>query len=417
MSDKNKSSDTNLNAADKVSKARAKLVLNHPFFGALILKMDVIETNRVPTAGTDGLHLYYNPAFIDTMSLNQCKGLLAHEVMHVALKHTTRRGERHYRKWNFAADFAIDPILQDCSFELPNGAHIDEAFNGMWAEKIYDSLPDDETTNGTCSGDCKNCQIQIGTSPSDPNAPKIECPNMDPNGNGGVMDAPINLKDAAEKQQFEEAVNIAVEQAAKTALMAGNMPGALRQFIDSIGKTKVDWRNVLRDHLEISMERDDRTWMRPNRRFSGWDIIMPGFDINFETPKIIFVADTSGSISRDDLGYFATEISAVLSEFPSLETLVYYSDTKVYEPQSISSDDLPLKLDSKGGGGTDFEDFFEKVPQMHKHDDIKCYIFFTDLYTSSFGKDPGVPVLWLCHEKSKHDSEVPFGSIIPVTAD
>jgi predicted metal-dependent peptidase len=411
-------SDKNLKAQDKVSKARAKLVLNEPFFGALILKMDVIETNRVPTAGVDGVHLFYNPAFIDTMTLNQCKGLLAHEVMHVALKHMTRRGDRNPLRWNIADDFVIDPILVDCGFELPKGAHVDPKYDGMWAEKVYDLLPEDiGKGGGQCDGDCANCQVQIQAGPPNPNLPASMCPNIDPNGNGAVYDAPVNLKDQAQKQQFEEAVNIAVEQAAKTALMAGNMPGALKRFVDSIGKQKVDWRNTLREYLEITMERDDRTWMRPNRRFADWDVLMPGFDQAFETPKIIFVADTSGSISGNDLAYFGTEVSAVLSEFPSLETLVYYIDTKVYAPQVVSSEDLPLKLDAKGGGGTDFEDFFEKVPNLHKHDDIKCYIFFTDLYTNSFGKDPGIPVLWLCHEKSKHDSEVPFGHIIPVTID
>jgi predicted metal-dependent peptidase len=337
--------------------------------------------------------------------------------MHVALKHMTRRGDRNMIRWNIADDFVIDPILQECGFELPNGAHIDPKWDGMWAEKVYDLLPEDAGQNSTCDGDCKNCQSSIANGPPDPNVPKMMCPKMDPNGNGGVMDAPINLKDQAEKQQFEEAINIAVEQAAKTALMAGNMPGALKSFIDALGKTKVDWRNVLRDHLEMTMERDDRTWMRPNRRFTDWEVIMPGFDNSMEEPKIIFVADTSGSIGEKDLAYFATEVSAILSEFPTLETLVYYIDTKVYEPQTVCHEDLPLKLKPIGGGGTDFEDFFAKVPERHKGDDIKCYIFFTDLYTNSFGKNPGIPVLWLCHEKSKHDSEVPFGEIIPVTTD
>ena len=410
--------DKDLKAEEKISKARAKLVLNEPFFGALILKMDVVETERISTAATDGRHIFWNRKFIDSMTLNQCKGLLAHEVMHVALKHTLRRQERNPLRWNIAGDFAIDPILKECNFELPAGEHIDPDFDGMWAEKIYDQLPENTGNSGQCDGDCKNCKLEIASGPPDPNNPAVMCPNIDPNGNGGVIDSPGNLKDAAEKQQLEEAINIAVQQAAKTALMTGNMPGALKSFVDAMGKSKVIWQNVLRDYLELTMERDDRSWLRPNRRYCEYQIIMPGFDTCFETPKVIFGADTSGSCNdAKTLGYYSAEISQVLSEFPSLETLVYYIDTKVYEPQIVSFDDLPLKLEPVGGGGTDFDDFFEKVPAQHKHDEVKCYIFFTDLYTNSFGKDPGVPVLWLCHEKSKHDSKVPFGHVIPVEID
>ena len=235
--------DKDLKAEEKISKARAKLVLNEPFFGALILKMDVVETERISTAATDGRHIFWNRKFIDSMTLNQCKGLLAHEVMHVALKHTLRRQERNPLRWNIAGDFAIDPILKECNFELPAGEHINPDFDGMWAEKIYDQLPEDTGKSGQCDGDCKNCKLEIASGPPDPNNPPIMCPNIDPNGNGGVIDSPGNLKDAAEKQQLEEAINIAVQQAAKTALMAGNMPAALKTFVDAIGKSKEQGRH------------------------------------------------------------------------------------------------------------------------------------------------------------------------------
>ena len=43
---------------------------------------------------TNGIVLRYNPVFVDTLNAATLAGVLAHEVMHPALKHHTRRAKR-----------------------------------------------------------------------------------------------------------------------------------------------------------------------------------------------------------------------------------------------------------------------------------------------------------------------------------
>src|SRR6056297_1797575 len=119
-------------------RARVQLILSHPFYATLLLsRLPLHEDTTCQTAWTDGTQIGYNPKFIETLSTEEIKSLLAHEVMHVALLHTTRRGDRNPKKWNMATDYTINYLLQQEQFILPSGALINPSFAGMMAEKVY----------------------------------------------------------------------------------------------------------------------------------------------------------------------------------------------------------------------------------------------------------------------------------------
>jgi predicted metal-dependent peptidase len=125
----------------QLTRARTQLVLDHPFFGSLALRLRLIEDASAKTAYTDGVVIGYNPAFIGTLDLAQTKWLLAHEVMHVACMHHTRRESRDIDRWNVAADYAINGILEEAGFKTPEGFLLNPDFFGKSAEAIYVLLP------------------------------------------------------------------------------------------------------------------------------------------------------------------------------------------------------------------------------------------------------------------------------------
>src|SRR5260370_18136678 len=86
---------------------------------------------------TNGREIIYNPTFVDEVKPLELEAVLAHEVLHCALGHHCRRGERDPRLWNEAADLAINPILMGNGFTLPDGALFDPSFDNMSAEEIY----------------------------------------------------------------------------------------------------------------------------------------------------------------------------------------------------------------------------------------------------------------------------------------
>ena len=76
-----------MNAAEKLVKARTELVLRHPFFGVLALRLEPQPRADVETCATDGERLFYNERFVESLPLDELMGVVAHEVMHCAHGH------------------------------------------------------------------------------------------------------------------------------------------------------------------------------------------------------------------------------------------------------------------------------------------------------------------------------------------
>ena len=114
-----------MDAQMKVSRAITRLVVKHPFFGSLALSLRVEADTDVSTMCTDGKFIKWNPEFVDTMDQEETVGVMAHEVCHVTFKHMLRRGERDADRWNVACDYAINEILIESGFTLPEGGIMD----------------------------------------------------------------------------------------------------------------------------------------------------------------------------------------------------------------------------------------------------------------------------------------------------
>ena len=115
-----------LSSVVRIQKSRAALLLDHPFFGTLLFRLGARPRTSIETMATDGVSLFYNPKFVETLSAAQLMGTLAHEVMHPALQHHTRRNGRDPRRWNMACDYAINPILVDAGLTLPEGVLLED---------------------------------------------------------------------------------------------------------------------------------------------------------------------------------------------------------------------------------------------------------------------------------------------------
>ena len=93
-----------MNAAQKISKARAGLILDAPFFGSPPPPLPVQARPPPATPPTGGTRVGDSPAWIDQLPLDHVKGVLCHEVLHCALEHIGRRGDRDAFRWNMGAD-------------------------------------------------------------------------------------------------------------------------------------------------------------------------------------------------------------------------------------------------------------------------------------------------------------------------
>jgi predicted metal-dependent peptidase len=126
----------NIEAEEKMKKARIKLFSRSPFFSylALFLKFREDTQGRLKSSsnsmgvGIDGT-LLYNPEWVNSLSNEECIGVICHEISHLVFLHLIRRGSRQPTKWNIAADLVINGMLNQNGFSLPKGGLIPQGYN------------------------------------------------------------------------------------------------------------------------------------------------------------------------------------------------------------------------------------------------------------------------------------------------
>jgi len=375
-----------MTAIQKMSKARAGLILDNPFWGSLSLRLKLKEDPTCKTGWTDGATLGFSPEFVDALTLEETKGFVAHEVGHCLLAHQARRGDREPQRFNAAADLALNPVLTEGKFVLPKGALADQAFKDMSAEEIYSKLPSPS---------------QGGDGGGDP----------DPGGCGEVRDASGpdgNKASPSDMKQAEEEWKVAVAQAAQQARTMGSLSAGLERLVGEVLEPKVDWREALRRFVDQSAK-NDYSWSKPNKRYVQQGIYMPSL-FSEELAPIVVAVDTSGSIGGDEVDQFAAEISSMLEEHKTSCTVIY-CDSKVTSVEEFSSDDLPLTLHPTGGGGTDFRGPFMEVEERELSP--SCLVYLTDGCCNSFPDDPEYPVMWA--KIGTYAFTPPFGDVLEVT--
>lgn len=360
---------------DKMQKARAKMLLKHPFFATLLIstpwKMVEPDDPNIPTAGTDGERLYFNPTFIDTLDDEEILGLMGHEVMHMALEHPLRCGARNPLLWNIAADFAINLTLEECGFKLPKGGCLDHKYKDMSADQIYDELQkmvQKAAKNGKGSGDPRDGFGQAG-------------------GMGPDILHPEGANDPATQARIQRGIQQKVAAAANVARMAGKMAGSLERLVGEILDPKVPWSILLRDYM-TRVTKDDEQWNRRNRRFQS--VYLPARHSEKMGP-IVLIGDTSGSIGNDELIAYTSEAGAIAEDVHPERIYFLWADTRVAGTQ-VFEEGEPLVPKPKGGGGTDM-----RVP-LKKAEDYQpeVVVLFTDGYTPWPDVEPDYPLIVCC---------------------
>jgi predicted metal-dependent peptidase len=396
----------------RIQKARTTLLLDHPFFGTLLFRLGGKASRSVATMATDGVSLFYNPEFVDTLNAAELAGVLAHEVMHAALQHHTRRGDRNPVRWNMACDYAINPILLDAGLTLPKDVLIDSRFRGMSAERIYNQIEEDEKQEGSTgqsesqpgngSGGPEDDSLQNDPCGDEPSAPST------PGGVGQVLDAPApEAGDGPSIAEQAREWQIAVEQAETVAKVAGKLPGGAVRALEAAQAAKVDWRELLRRAWSDTIP-SDYSWTRPNRRHVWSGLYLPGVTSE-GAGEIAIAVDCSGSVSPRQLGLFEAEIRSILAgQRPRLVHVLYF-DAAVQKVETYQAGQ-PVSLSPIGGGGTNFRPCFD---WLQKQSIVpQTLVFLTDLCGRFPTETPMYPVIWASTECRK----APFGEVVPMEA-
>ena len=378
-------------ARARVTRARTSLVLDQPFFGVLALRLRLVEDPGCGTAWTDGRSLGFDPEFVDSLSRDDLLGLVAHEVLHCAAGHPWRRDGRDPKAWNVAADHAINHVLRDAGFSLPEGALCGPEYAGRSAEWIYARLPQDQGGQGKGDEEGESGSGESGSGEGTPNP------------QGEVRDAPDDVD--PEENASEADWNAAAQQAARVASAQGKLPAALSSFAKERADAVVDWRNALRRFCQ-ERAAEDFSWSMPSARYLARGLYLPARQSEGMGPILVAV-DNSGSIDHVALAQFEAELQSIADELRPRVVYVVACDTRVNVEAEFLQDE-PISLDVPSGGGTDFRPVFEYAQDLPETP--ACIVYLTDLY-GTFPATSSIPTLWAT---STRDYPVPFGEVVAI---
>jgi predicted metal-dependent peptidase len=426
----------------KLSAARTRLIIDKPFLGALVLRlpMEPGDPAWCKTTATDAKTFYYNPEYIDALSLGQTQFVLAHEALHCALSHFARRQHRIKHRWDLACDFAINPLLVKDGLTPPPNAIIERSYDGMTAEEIYPLIdefdskkPMDQHVYDSEDSSGENPQGELPPekeSPQPKDKPDAgangETPKDHPQGHAGRQNSEREAGSGQQQQSESDLAQQGKPQppplsqkerddlsvqwkqrmagAAQQAMQAGKLDGEMARMVDFLLQPELPWRNLLARYM-TSIARDDYSYTRPSAR-RGDPAIYPS--LRSTQIDIVIAIDTSGSISEGEIQEFISEVDAIKGQMRARITLhacdsvLASKGPWVYEPW----EEFTKPADMQGGGGTSFVPVFEWAEQLDRRPDLLVY--FTDAEGVFPKTIPEFPMIWLVKGKNP----VPWGQRI-----
>jgi predicted metal-dependent peptidase len=404
-----------------------------------------------PPAETDGRAIHYFPDF-EKLPLTQQTGLVAHEVLHVALRHPQRYldlrimlGDVDLKLFNVCADAIVNSALSHLSWlQLPKSSiYLDQLLKSV--------LSIDQTAeNSLLQWDVERLYRAVDdrheVDPSDQvkkagNSEKSARVKGEPGGSESCGDgAPTRRKSAGPTGQ-RAARTLAMGQLALSDLVPGphtqgppetqaeeaqlwnerilrahagdGEHSMLRTLLADLPKTRTPWEQVLRSQLARKLSNQPEvTWSRPSRSYlanqgrvgAGKRMpFEPGQSHNSAVPCLALIVDVSGSISDGLMQRFAHEIQSIARRTAATVTLIV-GDNRVRSVEQFSPGRCDFgAIQFSGGGGTDFTPLLEEA-QRHRPD---ITVVLTDLDGPAHFR-PRNLVLWAVPPDHAHRPH-PFG--------
>jgi predicted metal-dependent peptidase len=366
----------------KVGKAKALLILDHPFFGTAVSKRPIRYTNIIPTAAMSATgQMMMNPEWVEPLTVKNIMFLMAHEAMHYMLAHALRRKHRDHSAWNVACDKVINDTLIEAKVGdfIDGGVTLTDARNYA-SEELYDESDND--AGGGIGQDI-----------------------------GDAVDSDGKTLDESQVHQLEAQAKIDAIQSAKAAKATGKLPASIERMIDDMVNVTTPWHEKLERYMN-SKVKDGYSWNRPNRRFIGQGVYLPGTDYVSRMGEIVIAVDTSGSLQSEELAYFNAHINRILETCLPEKVTVLYCDYDIGGEVEYTPDDLPITLKPVGGGGTSFKPVFKWLDDYDG--EVECLVYFTDGWGDQDEiEEHVVDTVWLTTDKDNFH----FGEVIKFEGD
>lgn len=382
-------------ASTAVTAARSWFMANYPLLGSLAAAFDLIEDANlaksleisVAAVDAEAREIYFNPRA--GLDYEECRFVMAHELLHVGLRHQARCQGRDPWYWNVACDFVINGWLIEMGVGRPPrlGLLHDPDLKGLSAEAVYDLIVRDLRKY-------RKLATFRGTNQ----------PDMLPGRRPGwwEMGEGVTLDDFY-RRCLTQGLLWHQDQG------RGLLPAGLIEEIRALDQPPIPWDVELAqwfDHYFPPRERR-RSYARPSRRqMATPDIPRPRYVPIEEDVLRTFavVLDTSGSMDRKLL---AKGLGAITSYSLAREVdavRLVFCDAAPYDQGFVRPEEIAERVKVKGRGGTVLQpglDLLDKDPAFPKTGPV---LIITDGYCD------------VLRVRREHAFLMPAGSILPFSA-
>ena len=403
----------------RIQKGLRMVTVPFPHLSGLVAAARVNIDERVPTVGVFASgRMVANPKFVAKLKDNELVFVLAHEMLHLALRTHDRARGSDRMQFNYAHDYIINDMLRaELGFQhIPAGGLDMPGAREKSAEQILIEMRKNAaqmpSKTRVFDGEATTLRRLFQPGEGDPGKPD---------------DAGDVLENSLEKQLFpneaaaQTAQAEAMKELAAKALSLAQAMGAMKgmrgfgnggesQVVNALrGIYRPPWEMGLQRWLE-SVAPGERTFTRPSRRGEACvDGVLPGR--RREGWMLNIVLDTSGSMSDEiprALGAIADFCDAVAVD----QVRLVQCDTAVTADDCVD----PAQLENfqvRGYGGSDLSPGMEHLAADAA---VRAVIVITDGEIDYPRDAPPYSVLWVLPERAGVSFAPSYGRVVRMAA-
>lgn len=405
--------------------SRMRILYNHGFYGLLLMHMIYAVSEEIETACTDGVRITFGIDFLDSLSDSELDFVMMHEILHVVLQHCFRGDVEDPEAYNIAADIVVNSNImlengmKASSITLSKyGIAMHVAPDGKegheyTAEQVYAMLPKNLNKKGNNKkGNNKSPGSAVGRAKKEISKEQHQPVRVwDDHSRWGKYEEDDTLRDVWVKRFEDAAEAIKIRDPSNAR---GLLPAFAERILKELKKTQTDWWTILNDFIQEEVV--DYSFAPPDRRFDDSPFFLPDFNGKEDRVEdILFMIDTSGSMSDDMIAAAYSEVKGAIDQFNGkLKGWLGFFDAAIIKPQPFSDENEFKIIKPAGGGGTDFQIIFEYVFH-HMSDKLPASIIILSDGYAPFPLEKlagGIPVLWLLNNEEVNP---PWGKVARIT--
>lgn len=401
-----------------------------PFIANMLQILQIKWASDLPAAAgicydpkSKSFQMFLNKEIIKTMSTQERCAVFFHEIYHVLHKHLTSVAPHLYMqspedrmKWNFAMDMAINQYIPNLpQWALQPSQFKDKAGQTLKLEMPFEYYheaidwdkvipPNNCPVHGKGSksqggpgdknkdnGDKQEGQgegqgeKQPGEGPGEPqghkhskSGKKCSCKHKLVDDHDIMNESNSN---ASEEEMLKAMGDLLRRTKEKTQYGYSTAPKFVQDLLKDIETrlSTIDYKRILQKAIKKTLPsfNRERTWHRPSKRYG---YIAPGTK-DGRVCNVHIMADSSGSISIEEMNVFLGEVDSILKNLKT-NVMLHLFHTQVYQSlrfkRGYGIDKLSLQ-----SGGTDLQNCFD----IMKKQPADLLIFLTDGYYSDIKMD------------------------------